>query len=58
MIKIFSSRASSLGLIAIGCLTLIALVKGVDTSSPIAAICMGLAASHAHENKGKNEPKA
>lgn len=53
MRKIFSCRRSSMALIAIGCLTLIALFKGHDTSMAISAVAVGLAGANAYEKRAK-----
>jgi hypothetical protein len=56
MMKIFKCRRSSLALIGMIGLGIISLVKSIDTSSAIAAICIGVAGANAYE--GKHEPKA
>lgn len=46
---ILTCRRTVVALISIGCLTSIALLKGIDTSSAIAAVAMGLAGANAYE---------
>ena len=56
MMRILKCRRSSLALLGMIALSGISLFKGIDTSSAIAAICMGIAGANAYE--AKREPKA
>jgi hypothetical protein len=55
MMKILKCRRSSLALLGMIALSGISLVKGIDTSAAIAAICIGVAGANAYE--GKNAVK-
>lgn len=57
MKKIFSCRRSSLALIGILSLLLIALIKGHDVGMAISGIVLAVAGANAYEGK-KNEHKA
>ncbi len=46
---VLTCRRTVTALISISCLTAIALVKGIDTSSAIAAVSIGLAGANAYE---------
>ena len=49
MMKIWTCRRSSIAVIAIAALTSIAIYKGMDTSSAIAAIALGIAGANAYQ---------
>ncbi len=50
--RIIYSRRAFTALFSIACLTLIALVNKVDTSTSIATVAIGLAAANAHQKRG------
>lgn len=50
--RIFSSRRSMTAIIAIGALLIMALSKGMDTSTAIASIAIAVAGANAAQNIG------
>jgi hypothetical protein len=56
MNKILNCRRSSLALIGMLLLFIIAIQNKIDVSHSIAAICIGVAAANAHQKKS-NAPK-
>jgi hypothetical protein len=57
MKKLFNCRRSLLAILGVGCLTAISIVKGIDTSAPIAAIIMAVAASNSYQATKSKEEK-
>ena len=55
MKKLFNCRRSLLAMFGMLCLTSMALLKGMDTSSAIAAVTMAVAAANAAQAIGAKE---
>ena len=55
--RVIYSRRAFVSLVAIGCLTIIAILNKVDTSMSIASIAVGLAASNSYQKRGVTPPK-
>lgn len=56
MIKLLSCRRSIVAMLSIACLTSIAILKGIDTSSAIAAVAMGVAGANAFQGSKTPSP--
>ncbi|NBO99763.1 MAG: hypothetical protein EBU90_06505 [Proteobacteria bacterium] len=50
MLPVFKCRRSIVAIVAIGCLTALGLSKGIDVSSAIAMVAMGVAGANSAEH--------
>jgi hypothetical protein len=51
MLHLLKCRRTFVALVAIACLTTIALEKGIDVSMAVASVAVGLAGANAYEKK-------
>lgn len=56
MKEIYKCRRSIVALVAIGCLTALGLIKGMDVATSIAAVSAALGAANAYSGRPANGP--